>query len=125
MHMSSSKTLVISILFVLFAAASALANESSVEIDVPDKAEKGSTVTIKITVRHDGNSFMHYTDRVVVKVNGEEAALWEYSWRNRPETEVFTKEVTRVADGPLDIRAQAHCNIHGSAGEAQASVGIK
>ncbi len=110
---------------ILFVGSQAFADKSSVEISAPAAVKKGSTVTIKITITHKGNNFMHYTNWAHVKINGKEAARWDFSSGKRPETEVFTREITYVADGPLSIEAEANCNIHGSAGKKAAKVAVK
>jgi desulfoferrodoxin (superoxide reductase-like protein) len=102
--------------------APGLADKSSVTIEAPATAEKGSQVPVKVHVKHKGNSFMHYTNWVEVKVNGETVERWEYSAFKRPEDEVFTKEIVVQVDEPLEIVGEASCNIHGSAGTATAIV---
>ncbi len=125
MNRSKKVVLLVSSLVLFLLAAPALADQSSVEIDAPETAKKGSTITVKIKVIHKGNNYLHHTDWVYVKVNDKEVARWDYSLRKLPEDEVFTKEVEVKVDGPLDIRSQAHCNIHGSSGEAKAKVEVK
>ena len=102
---------------VLF-SVNAFANKTSVTIEGPDSAAKGSEITIKINVRHDGNNFFHYTNQVYVKANGKEIARWDFSATNRPENDVFTKEVKLTITEPTEIVAEGVCNIHGSDGPA-------
>lgn len=102
---------------VLF-SVNAFANKTSVTIEGPESAVKGSEVTIKINVRHDGNNFFHYTKQVYVKANGKEIARWDFSATSRPENEVFTKEVKLTITEPTEIAAEGVCNIHGSDGPA-------
>ena len=125
MHTSKRVILLVSSLVLLLLTAPALADQASVEIDAPETAKKGNTITVKIKVSHKGNNYLHHIDWVYVKVNDKEVARWDYSFRKLPEDEVFTKEVEVAVDGPLDIRSQAHCNMHGSAGEAKAKVEVK
>ncbi len=110
---------------VVFIGSQAFANKSSVEISAPAAVKKGSTVTIKITVSHKGNNFMHHTNWAYINVNGKEAARWTFTAGKLPESEVFTREITYVADGPLSIEAEANCNIHGSAGKKTAAIAVK
>ncbi len=93
-------------------------------IQAPEKATKGTDITIIITVSHSTNNMFHYTKWAKIMVNGKEISRWDYSWNDRPESEVFTKEVTYMATGPLDITAEASCNMHGSAGPAKFHVDI-
>ena len=50
------------ILLFLCTTPSAFANKASVSIDAPESAMKGSEITIKLNVEHDGNSMFHYTN---------------------------------------------------------------
>ena len=115
----NSKALIISILtfsFILFFSSLSFANKTSVNIVAPEKAKKGSEVTIKIEVRHSNNNFFHHTNWVWVKVNGKEYKRWEYSGFNKPEDNNFTLEITLKIDEDTTIEAEGNCNIHGSAG---------
>jgi desulfoferrodoxin (superoxide reductase-like protein) len=109
----------------LVTAGTAWANKAETKIEVPESAAKGSEITIKMTVAHSSNSFLHYTEWLWVQVNGKEVARWNYSTGNLPEGATFTKEVRYKVEGPLEIKAKANCNLHGSAGEASARVAIK
>jgi desulfoferrodoxin (superoxide reductase-like protein) len=102
--------------------AASYADKSSVTIEAPDTAEKGTEIPVKIHVKHHGNNFMHYTKSAEVKVNGETVETWEFSAFKRPEEETFTREVMVTVDEPVEITAEASCNIHGSEGPAAKSV---
>lgn len=106
-------------------ALPAYADKSSVSIDVPDAAKNGAEITITINVKHHGNNFMHHTQWVYVKVNGKEIARWDYTWRNKPESENFSKQVTFIVTGKTEIESEASCNIHGSAGKSIATLSVK
>lgn len=125
MNLGKVTTSILMAAAVLFIGSQAFANKSSVEISAPVAVKKGSTVTIKITVSHKGNNFMHYTNWAYINVNGKEAARWDFSSGKRPENEVFTREITYAANAPLVIEAEANCNIHGSAGKKSAKVAVK
>ena len=109
---------------VLF-SVNAFANKTSVTIEGPESAVKGSEVTIKINVRHDGNNFFHYTKQVYVKANGKEIARWDFSATSRPENEVFTREVKLTLTEPTEIVAEGVCNIHGSDGPAVLKIRVE
>jgi len=94
----------------------ALANKSSVSIQAPPAVQKGSEVVVRVTVTHNANNLLHYTDWVYVVINGKEIARWTYTSSERPEAETFTKEVKFTATENLEIKAEANCNLHGSAG---------
>jgi desulfoferrodoxin (superoxide reductase-like protein) len=53
---------------------------------------------------------------------GRKIARWDFSWKNKPENEVFTREVTVDVVAPIAIEAEANCNIHGSKGPAKITV---
>ena len=101
------------------------ADKAAVTIEAPDQAAKGTEVVVKLHVTHSANSFFHYTNWVQVKVNGKDTALWEYSMGNRPEAAIFTKEVKLTVNEPLEIVAEANCNLHGSAGPARKKITLK
>ncbi|MBN1534277.1 MAG: hypothetical protein JXA20_16510 [Spirochaetes bacterium] len=117
-----------SLLVIIAAAVIAMplkADKTSVRIIAPEKAARGSDVTVTIEVTHSGNNFLHYTDWVYLKVNGVENKRWEFSAFNRPESEKFSRSVTLKASERLDLEAQGDCNIHGSQGVATATVQVQ
>ncbi len=101
------------------------ANETTVKIVAPEKAKVGEEVTIKIEVTHNGNNFLHFTDWVWVKVNGEEYKRWEFERSDRPENENFTLEFKLKIEGPTTITAKGNCNMHGSTGEEKFTIKIQ
>ncbi|WP_054034181.1 desulfoferrodoxin family protein [Desulfatitalea tepidiphila] len=119
------QVVVILIVSLVLFSVNAFANKTSVTIEGPESAAKGSEVTIKINVRHDGNNFFHYTNQVYVKANGKEIARWDFSATSRPENEVFTKEVKLTLTEPTEIVAEGVCNIHGSEGPAVLKIRVE
>lgn len=112
----------ITLFFFLFATSSSFANKTAVKVTAPEKATKGSEITVKIDVTHMGNTSSHHTDWVWIKVNGEEIKKWEYPKNKLPEKENFTLEIKVKADSNLEISAEGHCNRHGSKGEDKVTV---
>ena len=112
-------------LLILCFPARSSADKSSVAVEAPENAEKRSEIIIRINVKHSGNNFFHYTDRVYVSVNGKEIKRWEFSAFNRPEAENFSREIRYRVNGPLEIVAEANCSIHGSAGPAKKNVAVR
>ena len=102
-----------------------LADKSVATVEAPDQAAKGTEITVKIHVTHSANNFFHYTNWVKIIVNGKEAAFWEYSAGNRPEGAKFTKEIKLTINGPMEIVAEANCNLHGSQGPAKKTISLK
>jgi desulfoferrodoxin (superoxide reductase-like protein) len=107
---------ILSFLFILLFSSLSIANETSVKLVAPEKAKKGSEVTVKIEVSHSGNNFLHYSNWVLVKVNGKEYKKWEYGGFDKPEDNNFTLEITLKIDEDTTIEAEGNCNLHGSAG---------
>lgn len=103
----------------------AFANKSSTSIEAPQDVQKGSEVTLKVTVTHRGNSFLHYTNWLRVNVNQKEIARWEFSSGNRPESENFMREVKVIALENLEVTAEANCNLHGSTGPSTVKISVK
>jgi desulfoferrodoxin (superoxide reductase-like protein) len=112
-------------MIVLFYGQDVLANKSATSIEVPQNITKGSEITIRITVTHNANNFFHYTNWLRIMINGKDYAQWDYTRTNRPEGATFTKEIKYKADGDFEIRAEASCNMHGSAGPSTAKVLVK
>lgn len=106
------------------APATVLADKTSVSISAPASATPGAEITIRVTATHSANNFLHYTDWLYIMVNGQEIARWDYSWRNKPEGSVFTREIKYTVTGSIEIKAEGHCNMHGSKGPATATVSV-
>jgi hypothetical protein len=105
-----------------FAAAPVAANKSSVTIEGPKSAQQGSEVILRLTVTHNANSFFHHTKLLKVQVNGKPFTEWEFTGRNLPEGDVFTREVKIKIAADTEVVAEAYCNIHGSAGPAKVTI---
>ncbi|WAC07098.1 MAG: hypothetical protein OS130_12805 [Thermodesulfobacteriota bacterium] len=99
-----------------------LANKTSVFIEGPSTAGKGSEVTLCLTVTHNANSFFHYTKLVTVQVNGQPFIQWVFTSGKRPEGAVFKREVKIRITGNTEVVAEAYCNIHGSEGPAKVTI---
>ena len=102
----------------LITAGTAQANRSSVTLSEQVRYTESGQAIITCTVAHRGNNFLHHTDYVRVTADGREVARWNFSWRDIPESEIFTREAVLDASGPAMIEAEASCNIHGSKGPA-------
>jgi desulfoferrodoxin (superoxide reductase-like protein) len=101
------------------------ANKSSVTISAPETTGRGSEVLVKLSITHSANNFFHYTNWVTLKVNGKEYSRWDFSSGNRPEAADFTREVKIKVNDPIELIAEANCNMHGSAGPANWKITIK
>ncbi len=104
--------LVLSCLF----SAPVLANKAVATLEGPTSAERGSEVTIKITVVHSANSFLHHVKWLKVQANGKPVEQWDYTASSRPDGATFTKEIKIKVLENTEVIAEASCNIHGSAG---------
>lgn len=103
----------------------AMANKASVSIEAPAEVAKGSEITVRLNIDHNANSLFHHVEWVKVWINGEELARWEYSAFSLPEDATFIKEIKYTVNRPIEIRAEASCNIHGSKGPAAMKVSVK
>ena len=113
------------IMVITLYSAVSLADKSGVTIEAPDQAAKGTEITVKVHVTHSANNFFHYTNWVKVIVNGKERAFWEYSAGNRPEGAKFTKEIKLTINEPMEIVAEANCNMHGGQGAVNKTISPK
>jgi desulfoferrodoxin (superoxide reductase-like protein) len=89
----------------------AYANVPAVSLDARDLGDMESEITVKVF--HKGNNLFHHVDRVGLFADGEEIKVWNYSWRQRPESENFSVKLrVRVTRKTL-YSAVANCNLHG------------
>ena len=107
---------------ILLAAGPAQANKSSVALEQLSHATEDGKAVLKCTVTHSGNNFLHHTEWLRVSANGKEIARFEFSWRNKPESAAFIREVPVDAAAPVLVEAEASCNLHGSKGPAQITI---
>jgi len=124
-RMTMNLSLIFLVMIVLLYGQDVWANKSATSIEVPENITKGSEITIRVTVTHNANSFMHYTKWLQIVINGKEIARWDYTMGNRPEGATFTKEIKYKAEEDIEIKAEASCNIHGSAGPSTVKVLVK
>ena len=120
-----SLSLILLVMIVLVHGGYVWANKSTTSIAVPESIPKGSEITIRVTVTHNANNFMHYTKWLQIMVNGKEIARWDYTMGNKPEGATFTKEIKYKVDGDIEIKTEAGCNIHGSAGPSTGRALVK
>ena len=117
-------TLVASLFVLLVFAATAFADKGSVTITAPESVAKGTEVTIKIQVTHSGNNFFHFVDWAKIGIDGKEVARWNFTWTKRAESKIFEREFKYVVNAPVEISAEANCNLHGSKGLAKAAIKV-
>ena len=126
--MKSRKTGLFSIQFflvVLLCANVALANKASVSIEAPAEVTKGTEIMIQLTVDHNADNVFHHVEWVELAVNNRQIGYWQYSAFDLPPAATFTKEIKYTVNENTEIRAQASCNLHGSAGPAFFKIVIK
>jgi len=123
--MTGKLSLIFLVMIVLLYGRDVWANKSATSIEVPENITKGSEITIRVTVTHNANNFIHYTKWLQIMINGKEIARWDYTMGNRPEGAIFTKEIKYKAEGDIEIKAEASCNIHGSAGPSTVKALVK
>lgn len=116
---------IFALMALLLISSGVFANKTSVTVVAPEKVKKGTEVTVKIEVKHIGNTSGHYTDWVWLKVNGEEVKRWEYSKNHLPESQNFTLEFKVTAETDLEIIAEGNCNKHGSKGTDKVTIKVE
>ena len=124
MPLSRCRILLFTLAVVFSSAVSSRADQTAVRIEAPAAVAAGSEITITVHVTHEGNNFFHFTDWVWLKAGDHEIGRWDFTAQQRPEDENFTRQVRHVITGPTVLTAQGHCNIHGSAGPARATVQV-
>jgi len=112
-------------LVVLLCANVAFANKASVSIEAPAEVTKGSEITIRLTVDHSADNIFHHVEWVQLIVNNNQIGYWQYSAFDLPPAATFTKEIEYVVNENTEIRAEASCNLHGSAGPGFFKIVIK
>lgn len=126
--MKSRKTILFLIQFlwvVLLWANAAFANKASVSIEAPAEVTKGSEITIRLTVDHSADSLFHHVEWIQLIVNNNQIGNWRYSALDLPRAATFTKEIKYTVNENTEIRAEASCNLHGSAGPGFFKIVIK
>lgn len=113
------------VLFLFLSNKVVHANKSSVSIETAQSMAKGSEITIRVTVTHSANNFLHHTKWVQITINGKEVARWDYTSFNRPEEATFIREIKYIVNEEIEIKAEAYCNLHGSAGPCIVKVLVK
>jgi desulfoferrodoxin (superoxide reductase-like protein) len=124
-RMTTNLSLIFLVMIVFLYGQDVWANKSATSIEVPENITKGSEITIRVTVTHSANSFIHYTKWLQIMINGKEIERWDYTMGNRPEGATFTKEIKYKAEGDIEIKAEASCNVHGSTGPSTVKVSVK
>jgi desulfoferrodoxin (superoxide reductase-like protein) len=69
-----------------------------------------------LTVDHNADNAFHHVDWVELIVNNHQVGYWQYSAFDLPPAATFIKEIKYTVNGNTEIKAQASCNLHGSAG---------
>jgi len=103
----------------------AFANKASVSIEAPAEVTKGTEITIRLTVDHNADNVFHHVEWVELIVNNHQVGYWQYSAFDLPPADIFIKEIKYTVNENTEIRAEASCNLHGSAGPAFFKVAVK
>jgi desulfoferrodoxin (superoxide reductase-like protein) len=110
---------------ILLSSPLAFADKAMVSIEAPQNPAKGSEITIRITITHNGNSNRHFVDWVKIWANNQELAKWEYTSSKLPEGVPFTREIKYKIEDNVEIKAEANCNIHGGKGPGTLKITVK
>jgi len=112
-------------LVVLLWANIAFANKASVSIEAPAEVAKGTEITIRLTVIHNADNVFHHVEWAQLMVNNNQVGYWKYSTLDRPSAATFTIEIKYTVNENTEIRGEASCNLHGSAGPGFFKIAIK
>jgi desulfoferrodoxin (superoxide reductase-like protein) len=126
--MKNRKTILFLIQFflvVLLCANVAFANKASVSIEAPAEVTKGTEITIRLTVDHNADNVFHHVEWVQLMVNNSQVGYWKYSAFDLPSAGTFTIEIKYTVNENTEIRGEASCNLHGSAGPGFFKIAIK
>ena len=107
-------------------ATDAFANKAAVTIEAPESAAPVNG-HVKVTVTHNGNNMFHHMGKL---------GLYHGEREKRPAAGTsdgclcrkgvpFTREIQYKVTGPLEIKAEANCNIHGSKGPAAKTISVR
>jgi desulfoferrodoxin (superoxide reductase-like protein) len=113
------------LMVVLLCANVAFANKASVSIEAPAEVTKGTEITIRVIVDHSADNLFHHVEWVQLNVNNNQVGYWQYSTFDLPPAATFTKEIKYTVNENTEIRAEASCNLHGSAGPGFFKITIK
>ena len=113
------------LLVVLVWAGVAFANKASVSIEAPAEVPKGTEITIRLTVDHNADNMFHHVEWAELSVNNRQVGYWKYSAFDLPPAATFTIEIKYTVNEDTEIRGEASCNLHGSAGPGFFKIAIK
>jgi desulfoferrodoxin (superoxide reductase-like protein) len=75
-----------------------------------------------LTIRHQGNNFVHHLSKLVIYVDGKEAKAWQYTWKAHPKQENWAISYELTVEQEVTVSATATCNLHGPSKEASLPV---
>ena len=113
------------LLIILLWANVASANKASVSIEAPAEVAKGTEITIRLTVDHNADNVFHHVEWAQLMVNNNQVGYWKYSAFDLPPAATFTIEIKYTVNENTEIRGEASCNLHGSAGPGFFKIAIK
>jgi desulfoferrodoxin (superoxide reductase-like protein) len=120
-NVRSILVLMLSVFLVATMAGTALANVPGVAINAPppppapNVAVKGGQALVTLVVTHRDTSIpsSHYVDRLYL-FNGDNLVKeWTYNDKTANKNEVWTESVVVPAIKDMNLRAIAHCTLHG------------
>ncbi|HTY89743.1 MAG TPA: hypothetical protein VMC84_01055 [Methanocella sp.] len=113
--------LVLSAIFLGAVAGVAAANVPGVAVNAPppppapNVATAGSDALVKVVVTHrdTGSPALHYVDRVMLYDGNKLIKEWKYDQNSYRKDETWTESLTVPAKSDMQLRAVAHCTVHG------------
>jgi desulfoferrodoxin (superoxide reductase-like protein) len=113
--------LTLAALFLGLLSWSALANVPGVAINAPppppapNVATAGSDQVVKVVVTHrdTGSPPLHFVDRVTLYDGNKVLKEWKYDKNSYNKNELWTETATVPVSSDMNLRAVAHCTVHG------------
>jgi desulfoferrodoxin (superoxide reductase-like protein) len=104
-----------SLLIISMMAQPAFSNIPKVVVSAPPTVKTGDTLAVKLAVNHMGNSPSHYVDSVRLYDGNRLLKEWKFTSADylKDTASELTYSYTPDMGKDVDLKAVAHCNIHG------------
>jgi desulfoferrodoxin (superoxide reductase-like protein) len=98
------------------------ADVPTLSMEGPDQFVSQQPFSITLRVVHHGNNFIHHISKLAIYVDGKEAKVWTYNWKNYPREESWSVSHELTLAREAKITAIATCNLHGPSKEASLEI---
>lgn len=104
---------VLLLILLLSTTGIALANRPDISIDAQDSSKPGENVPVKVEVEHQGTGTGHYVDSIRLYDGDRLLEEWAYGPDSYVKDRQWSVTYTGSFDRDANLRAVAHCTIHG------------